>query len=406
MDSFNKTAEGLLAMNGARSMTVVAKAVSCLALMFVAEVASAIVVASDNASDPAYSFAADGAWKGDYLPTDIHTAGQNPEGTDNGGTGFGIWNFTGPHTVDGGYQNPVPPYGNLNHFIDGVDFPTTVYNNLGAPAFGLGNCNPGVHCYGTAVAERPLAQTMQVGDVFSADIDTPAEYDNYADAIDGYPFAIIGFRDADGLGTFGVEAGGDVEGPGPFPWTYDDMFHSKQDFGTDAGVGPIDPTATSNGSSIRLEILTATTGRFTLKDASLDITFTSGLPKSVLFTLYDNNAVADALGNPTGQHAFYFNNLKIERGIPGDFDGDGEVDGQDLAQWKGDFGVNGDSDADGDGDSDGADFLLWQQNFGAPMARAVASSVPEPASLGLAAVGFLVASARKMKNRQLVDGNN
>ena len=71
-------------------------------------------------------------------------AGQNPQGTDNGGTGFGIWDFTGPKRVDGGFQNPVPPYGNLNHFIDGVDFPTTVYNDLGAPAFGLGNCNPGI----------------------------------------------------------------------------------------------------------------------------------------------------------------------------------------------------------------------------------------------------------------------
>ena len=30
-----------------------------------------------------------------------------------------------------------------------------------------------------------------------------------------------------------------------------------------------------------------------------------------------------------------------------DFDGDGDVDGNDLAQWEGDFGLNGDSDADG-----------------------------------------------------------
>src|SRR5262245_15016848 len=135
-------------MNRAQLITILIKSTLCLALMLVVKVASAIVIASDNAADPAYAFVADGAWTGDYLPTDIHTAGQNPEGTDNGGTGFGIWNFTGPHTVDGGYQNPVPPYGNLNHFIDGVDFPTTIYNNLGAPAFGLGNCNPGSHCYG------------------------------------------------------------------------------------------------------------------------------------------------------------------------------------------------------------------------------------------------------------------
>ncbi len=46
-----------------------------------------------------------------------------------------------------------------------------------------------------------------------------------------------------------------------------------------------------------------------------------------------------------------------------DFDNDGDVDGNDLAQWEGDFGLNGDSDADGDADSDGADFLAWQRQF-------------------------------------------
>ncbi len=49
--------------------------------------------------------------------------------------------------------------------------------------------------------------------------------------------------------------------------------------------------------------------------------------------------------------------------IPGDFNHDGAVDAADLAQWKGDFALNGDSDADNDGDSDGADFLAWQRQF-------------------------------------------
>lgn len=66
--------------------------------------------------------------------------------------------------------------------------------------------------------------------------------------------------------------------------------------------------------------------------------------------------------------------------LPGDFDNDGDVDAADLLQWKGDFGVSGDSDANADGYSDGADFLIWQRNVGA-MASA---SVPEPASVVLA----------------------
>ena len=72
-----------------------------------------------------------------------------------------------------------------------------------------------------------------------------------------------------------------------------------------------------------------------------------------------------------------------------DFDGDGDVDDQDLAQWEGDFGQNGDSDSDGDNDSDGADYLAWQQQFGSgvpPLAST--QTVPEPSSLVLLVLGF------------------
>jgi len=72
--------------------------------------------------------------------------------------------------------------------------------------------------------------------------------------------------------------------------------------------------------------------------------------------------------------------------VAGDFDGDGDVDGQDLAKWEGDFGGMG-SDADGDGDSDGVDFLLWQQHFASGAATSLA--VPEPATLLLLISGLL-----------------
>jgi hypothetical protein len=55
--------------------------------------------------------------------------------------------------------------------------------------------------------------------------------------------------------------------------------------------------------------------------------------------------------------------------IPGDFDSDNEVDGNDFLAWQIGFGTPTgasleDGDADGDGDVDGDDFLIWQQNFG------------------------------------------
>jgi T5SS/PEP-CTERM-associated repeat protein len=82
-----------------------------------------------------------------------------------------------------------------------------------------------------------------------------------------------------------------------------------------------------------------------------------------------------------------------------DFDRDGDVDGDDLTQWQGDFGVNGLSDADDDGDSDGADLLAWQWQVGsgAP-AIAAADAVPEPGALTLASVaGYCVALVRQRR---------
>ena len=70
------------------------------------------------------------------------------------------------------------------------------------------------------------------------------------------------------------------------------------------------------------------------------------------------------------------------------------MNGLDLSQWEGDFGLNGDSDADGDGDSDGQDFLVWQRELGTPALHAAAGSVPEPASAALLLCG--VAAARSL----------
>ena len=82
--------------------------------------------------------------------------------------------------------------------------------------------------------------------------------------------------------------------------------------------------------------------------------------------------------------------------IDGDFDGDGDVDHDDLIQWQGDVGVNGFSDADGDGDSDGRDFLIWQQNYTGPSAMsATTAAVPEPGAAALiAAAAFLLLTLR------------
>ena len=89
--------------------------------------------------------------------------------------------------------------------------------------------------------------------------------------------------------------------------------------------------------------------------------------------------------------------------VPGDFDGNGVVNGADLAVWQSSFGVNGLADADDDGDSDGRDFLVWQRNFGmtwedlAPLAAVM--SVPEPGVAVLLGTAILATFLRRTRLR-------
>jgi T5SS/PEP-CTERM-associated repeat protein/autotransporter-associated beta strand protein len=84
-----------------------------------------------------------------------------------------------------------------------------------------------------------------------------------------------------------------------------------------------------------------------------------------------------------------------------DVDGDGMVDGEDLAAWQMGFGLEGagrgDGDADADVDVDGADFLAWQRQLGFGEGQGAAAAIPEPAAGWLAAVGALVIA--RIRNR-------
>jgi hypothetical protein len=78
---------------------------------------------------------------------------------------------------------------------------------------------------------------------------------------------------------------------------------------------------------------------------------------------------------------------------PGDFDGDGDVDGADFVAWQTGFptasgALRGQGDDDGDGDVDGADFAAWQSSFPATSGSGT-SPVPEPRAVLLAATAGL-----------------
>jgi hypothetical protein len=79
--------------------------------------------------------------------------------------------------------------------------------------------------------------------------------------------------------------------------------------------------------------------------------------------------------------------------LPGDFDGDGDVDGVDLSGaplgWITRFGT----------DLSGEDFLVWQRNLGMMNAAGAATTVPEPNSIALVlAVAALGSWRRRIRN--------
>lgn len=91
----------------------------------------------------------------------------------------------------------------------------------------------------------------------------------------------------------------------------------------------------------------------------------------------------------------------------GDYNGDGEVNAEDLTVWQTNFGASGGEafalgDGDGDGDSDGADFLIWQRERGK---RSLASSttthtsasVPEPSAVRIAVLGIAMALSHRIQ---------
>jgi hypothetical protein len=94
----------------------------------------------------------------------------------------------------------------------------------------------------------------------------------------------------------------------------------------------------------------------------------------------------------------YFDNILLRNDIPeavtpGDFDGDGDIDGADFVAWQTNFplttgATSAQGDADGDGDTDGADFAAWQMNFPSS-AGAGTSPVPEPGTMILAGLAVV-----------------
>jgi Domain of unknown function (DUF4185) len=85
--------------------------------------------------------------------------------------------------------------------------------------------------------------------------------------------------------------------------------------------------------------------------------------------------------------ATFVTTAEAEQGA--DFNGDGRVDGDDLARWRTEFGQSDRADANRDGATDGADFLTWQQQLDADTDSTHPAPEPTAATMATLAAGTL-----------------
>jgi len=80
--------------------------------------------------------------------------------------------------------------------------------------------------------------------------------------------------------------------------------------------------------------------------------------------------------------------VELKVTLPGDFNGDGTVAGDDLDVWKADNGTL----------YNGSHFLAWQRNLGMSIAPPL-TSVPEPSALALTSVGVMACGMSRRRHR-------
>jgi hypothetical protein len=99
--------------------------------------------------------------------------------------------------------------------------------------------------------------------------------------------------------------------------------------------------------------------------------------------------------DPAGPHIMNFSRIAIDTNLAvpvenANFDGIGQVDGNDFLKWQQGLGLTGQTtnangDANGSGAVDAADLAIWRSHFGQATTEAAAAAVPEPTSAALVA---------------------
>jgi hypothetical protein len=298
--------------------------VICLHLLIVCKLASGSTVATDDASQPAYS---DG-W----------------QATDDGGTGFGPWTFA--------YSGITATLLYPPQFIDRAPLPA---NSLGVPAFALTTSNRPTFT-DTSEVHRTFDVPLAIGQTLSVDVDgSRLDPTAIANTI-GNTIDLFGTNSSKRFSLF----------------TNNQYFsdHWTAPGNADTGIPAenafhLDVTLlTADTYNLVLSPIEGGTPFFTQMGAPLAETSGAAIHRIRLST-YGTGSSAD------GSQEFFFNNLSISSPDgSGDFNQDNLIDAADYVVWR-------------KNSMSAEDENIWRMNFGetAPGSGAITGTVPEPANL-------------------------
>ena len=169
--------------------------------------------------------------------------------------------------------------------------------------------------------------------------------------------------------------------------------------------------AQNAGGTLKMEIASTSSfdhldiGGTLMAGGTLDVDLLSFMPSAGdTFDLFD---FASALGSLTldlpalsGGLDWDFSNLLVTGELSvvsaiaenADFDGDGDVDGQDFLIWQRGFGSPASlatGDANNDGNVDADDLAIWQTQYGGMLELAANVAIPEPCTAYLTAIASM-----------------
>jgi hypothetical protein len=149
----------------------------------------------------------------------------------------------------------------------------------------------------------------------------------------------------------------------------------------------LDASSAVIGSPISLDLRTEQMNDGTWREHTLTGVAPAGTASVRIAAL-----MVDGVSNTGAQSAFFddFSLTAVSGGVPGDYDGNGIVDGNDFLVIQRGFGTVTSS----------ADIDIWKANFGSGASTAAVGAVPEPVGAALAIVSFGIAGALGRKSRR------